>query len=77
MKKRYFLFGTNVCRAYDDDGIDAAIETANDDGGYGLFEWDENSDPAQLLSEAEGWDAWAEITEEEAEKFSKETTPQS
>jgi signal transduction histidine kinase len=74
MKKRYFLFGRDVCRAYDDHGIDAAIETAKNEGGYGLYVWDENSDPASLLSAADGWDGWNELTENEWKKF---TTPRS
>jgi hypothetical protein len=69
-KKQYFLFGEQVCRTLDTEGLKEALKSANDNG-YSIYEWNENSSPAELLGEYDGWNAYMEITKKEYEAFAK------
>jgi len=68
MKKKYFLFGSTVCYAMNEEGIEAALEATKSDG-YEIYEWNENSTPNSLLYAFAGWDAYEEITEAEYIRF--------
>ena len=71
-KKQYFLFGGEITRILENDGIAKAIEAAKNDGtNYGLYEWDENSTPQALLDAADGWEGWMVITTAQYNKFAK------
>ena len=71
-KKQYFLFGEQISRILENDGIDKAIEAAkNGEIGYAIFVWDENSTPNELLCESEGWESWITLTYSQYIKFSK------
>jgi len=69
-KKQYFLFGEQVCRALEVEGIESAIKTA-EDNGIGLYVWNETSTPAELLCEADGWNGWMQITKRQYDAFAK------
>lgn len=71
-KKYYFLFGEQMTRILNEDGIDKAVEAAKaGEIGYTIFEWNENSTPSELLVEAEGWEGWMTITTAQYNKLSK------
>ncbi len=40
-KKQYFLFGGQITRTLENEGIKEAIKAATEDCGYELFVWDE------------------------------------
>jgi hypothetical protein len=65
-KKQFFLLGEAAVLAYD-RGNFKAIKNMD----FGLYYWDRHSTPNELLSEALGWDGWAEITEKEYNKLLK------
>jgi len=66
MTKCYFLFGENAVRIYHDDGID---EVATLNGEYGLLAANDSTHPRDILWEYDGWNGYAEITEEEFNKL--------
>ena len=66
MKKSYFLFGENAVRAYFDDGVDSVISL---NGEYELFEAGESTTPRDVLWAYDGWNEYAEITEDEFNKL--------
>lgn len=70
MKKYYYLFGKHVTDAYFEDGIDGVIELMNRPLDIAIYEYEPVRDcPADLLSAADGWMGFAEITEEEFTKL--------
>lgn len=70
-KKIYFLFGEQITRILENDGIDKAVEAAKNGENYALYYWDEFSTPQELLVESEGWEGWMNITKSQYTKFSK------
>jgi hypothetical protein len=66
----YFLFGEEVCRLYHDEGVEAAVKHAKKDGGYGLFHYNTKTNtPGEILSEADGWIEYAQITKWDYDQF--------
>lgn len=71
-KKQYFLFGEQITRILETEGIAKAIEAAKSGTvGYSIFVWDENTTPSQLLNEAEGWEGWMTLTTAHYNKLAK------
>jgi len=74
MNITYFLFGAAVCRAYDDEGLKAALKVAKHEG-FGLYRFNPYeapyNSPVALLNEYDGWDGWAVITDMEYLHFLK------
>lgn len=70
IKPQYFLFGEMVCRELETEGIKAAVKMAKENG-YGMYVWDENSTPADLLCEADGWNGWMQLTKRQYDAFGK------
>ena len=69
-KKQYFLFGSEICRLFNDEGVKAAAKAIKaGDVVYVMFVWDEKSKPAELLCEADGWEDWMQITESQYNKL--------
>ena len=69
-KKQYFLFGEQISRILEQDGIEKAVEAAKSGVGYAIYVWDENSTPNELLCEAEGWEGWITLTTAQYNKLS-------
>lgn len=64
MTNRYFLFGTEACKCIDENRIrDISKKT------YALYVWKCDSDPADLLRQASGWDDFMEIDYEQYVKI--------
>jgi|JFJP01.1.fsa_nt_gi hypothetical protein len=68
MEKKYFLFGSEICDAMEEDGIEAALKVA-EEGGFATYYWDEHSTPSELLAEYDGWNSYMEITEADYIRF--------
>lgn len=74
MNITYFLFGAAVCRAYDEDGLNEALKVGKREG-FGIYRFNPNEapydSPVALISEYDGWEAWAVISEMEYLHFLK------
>jgi hypothetical protein len=57
---RYFLFGGVACKCIDENRIRDISKDV-----YGLYVWKHDSDPANLLKQAMGWDDYLEIDYEQ------------
>jgi hypothetical protein len=72
----YFLFGHDVIRMYETLGIDEVIIGISNGYDYATYnfnkEFENLSDPVDLLETYDGWDGWIEITEEEYNKLNSE-----
>ncbi|MFA5366659.1 MAG: hypothetical protein WC333_02145 [Dehalococcoidia bacterium] len=65
----YLLFGEQAVRAYEDGGVEAAVESVKNGEGS-VYHWNSNRDnPMSLLGEADGWEDYTEITKEEYDQF--------
>lgn len=66
MNKKYFIFGKEICDAYEHFGIEAARDYTKRSIGWGFFEFvDGISTPEDLLSAFDGWKAWLVIPEKD------------
>ena len=68
-KKYFFLFGEEICRILEEEGVAKAVKAANSGVDFSVYLWDEYSAPTDLLSKADGWNNWMTITESQYEKF--------
>jgi hypothetical protein len=65
----YVLYGEQATDAYEDEGIEAAVKSVNEGGGS-VFHWNSKTNhPLELLSEADGWYGYVELTKEEYDQF--------
>jgi len=68
-KVLYFLFGEEITRVLETEGIAAAVKAAKDGAIYATYYWDEYASPGELLSEYDGWNDWMQITKSQYEKL--------
>jgi hypothetical protein len=63
--KKYFLFGQEASIIYMDEGFKELLDNINY-LGYAVFVFEEGrTSPLELLEAYDGWNGFAEITEEE------------
>ncbi len=68
--KTYYLFGSDVVKEYNFEGIDSAIELINENENHEVFIFIEGETrSSELASALMGWNDFAIITEEEYNKI--------
>ncbi len=66
METKYLLFGREACDIYFDEDIHAVIQAIEDCNiSHDTYILKPDTNPLELLSEYEGWDGYAVISEEE------------
>jgi len=67
MENKYLLFGREVCDILFDEDIHAVIQAIEEFNvsSYDTYILKPDTNPLDLLSEYEGWDGYAVISEEE------------
>jgi hypothetical protein len=67
MENKYLLFGREVCDILFNEDIHAVIQAIEDCNisSYDTYVLSPNTNPLELLSEYDGWDGYAVISEEE------------
>ena len=67
MENKYLLFGREVCDIYFDEDIHAVIQAIEEFNlsSYDTYILKPNTNPLELLSEYDGWNGYAVISEEE------------
>lgn len=61
---RYFLFGENICSAYEDGDLKKVIKLMKTEP-WDYFVWGINSTPMELLETYDGFEGYVEMTEED------------
>ena len=76
MKTIYYLFGFKAVRIYTEEGFDElrTFIVDMDSSDYSLFVYDEDMTPSGLLSAYNGFEDFAELTEEEFNILVKDNT---
>jgi len=69
---RYYIFGSEVCRALEEGGIKKALKKAKIEG-FDLFVENISTESYEILRAYEGWEGWAIITKEQYNEFLKLT----
>jgi len=72
MKTHYYLFGEQICNAYFDKIFDEVLKLAalpSTDAAVAKFKTDDH--PTALLTTYDGWNGFAEISENEYLQLSK------
>lgn len=72
-QKAYYLFGDGAVRIFEDEGVDALIQTAKHiEVGYLTYCYDQSKvTPTDLLYETQGMNDFSVITEEEYNKLNQ------
>ncbi len=71
MKKTFYLFGSDACIEYRENGIDGLIQAyeSNEITVSTFVFIHGETHPNELLSQFDGWNDWEELTEEEYNKL--------
>lgn len=69
MQTTYFLFGKEASEIVIDEGIDAFINSLEDNIDFELYEFNSNSNPASFLASFKNWNEYVVLSKEEFDRL--------
>lgn len=66
---KYFLFGGDAVRIFNEDGIGKLLKYINDGGDFDTFHWTKDCSPSDILYAYSGWDDYAEVSYKQFKKI--------